>query len=341
MSPDRTPGDDVQTLRLLGRRRALACLLMGAGAALASCERRESAGKASRAAGPLRIAVTIPPLGGLVRALSPADARITVLMAPGRSEHGYEFTPNDLAELGRADVVVYIGLHLEPRVEGFLSDHPRSNRVDVRFADAAGVKDGGPGDGHDGHDHKDHGHEHHDDHGGHDEHAHGTVDPHVWLDPVLVMGAVPALAAAIRRGAEDVGAGTADLAARAAGLTERLVTLDRRYREALAPFAGASIVTHHSAWGRLAERYGLRVASVIREIEGGEPTPGAIAASVAAIKAEGVKTVFVEPQFSPDAARRIAEVAGVNLGTLDPLGDGDYFAMMERNLAELVKGLGR
>jgi len=162
----------------------------------------------------------------------------------------------------------------------------------------------------------------------------------VWLDPVLVMRAVPALADAVMEAARLAGTDAGDVAGRRDALLARLGALDESFRTALAPFAGASIVTHHSAWGRLAERYGLHVAAVVREIESAEPTPGAIAASVEAIKSKQVKTVFVEPQFNPDAARRIAQAALVRVGTLDPLGDGDYFVMMEANLGELAKGLG-
>lgn len=329
--------------------------MLGAASGVAACSR--GAGEPPRAAGPLRIAVTIPPMAGLLRALAPADAQITTLLAPGRSEHGYEFTPSDLGRLARADLVVYVGLNLEPGVEKFLADHPSTRRVNVCFAQAAGVvpyedHHGGPsrtdepdrvvGTPHEMHEYAPASGEEPDDDHDHDHehaHAHGPVDPHVWLDPDLVMHAIPALADGVTRAAAGAGLDPGDLAARQAAVTARLIALDQKHREALAPFAGASIVTHHGAWGRLAARYGLRVAAVVREIEAGEPTPGKIASSVEAIRARHATCVFVEPQFNPDAARRIAQAAGVRLGTIDPLGDGDYFAMMDHNLEQIVAGL--
>lgn len=303
----------------------LVCLLFTA-AIPGACERRTAQNPTPREPGALRIAVTVPPLEGLVRAAAPADARITVLMAPGHSEHGYEFTPQDLAELGRADLVVYVGLHLEPRVEEFLKAHPSTRRVDLCFAAATGIADG---DEHDAHDHAD------------GAHHHGAVDPHLWLDLGLVQRFAPQIERAVHIAAANAGLDAAGLPARARDLDAKLKSLDERYRTALAPFTGDAIVTHHNAWGRLADRYSLRVAAVVIEIESAEPTPGQIAASVAAIKAQRVKTLFVEPQFNPDAARRIAQAAGVGVGVLDPLGEGDYFGLMERNLQELVKGLGQ
>ena len=56
-------------------------------------------------------------LGQIERA---ARSTVTVLMQPGKSEHGYEFTPADVAALATADLVVYVGLGLEGRIEATL-----------------------------------------------------------------------------------------------------------------------------------------------------------------------------------------------------------------------------
>ncbi len=290
-----------RALALLGA--ALFTLLVGA------CSRDQS-----RPAGPLRVVVTVPPLVGLVKPLLPPDASITALMTPGKSEHGYEFSPKDIGTLGAADVVVYVGLGLEPAIESFLEKHPRAGRRDVCFASVAGmaVAERGHEEGHD--------------------HSH-AVDPHLWLDPRLCLGLVDAVAKAI----EPAGSGPAGEAAQK--LKSQLESFDEEAGRLLAPLRGRAIVTHHNAWKRLADRYGLSIAAVIREFEG-EPTPGAIAAAAEAIRKQGAKAVFVEPQFDPQAARRIAEAAGVRLGVLDPLGSGDYFAMMRGNIDALVKTLG-
>lgn len=291
---------------------------------VAGCDSPEPA----RAAGPLRVVVTIPPLEGLAEALAPEGAEVKTLLPPGRSEHGYELTPSDMAALQRADVVVFVGLGLEPKVEAFLEAHPREDRRVVEFASVVGIE----GEGHD------HSHEH----DGH-EHAAEGVDPHLWLDPELVLKLIPELADALLKAGTEAGMeidefsfqkqvylfkGYIDGAARV------------RWRDALAPFEGSTIVTHHAAWSRLADRYGLKVAAVIRPIEGQEPSPGQIEAAVRAIREQGARAVFVEPQFDATVAERIAEQAGVAVGTLDPLGHGDWFAMMEQNIQTLARLLG-
>jgi zinc transport system substrate-binding protein len=315
------------------------------------------AGESRTASKPMRIVVTIPPLGELARRLAPAGSDVRVLMQPGRSEHGYEYTPSDLAALGRADVVVYVGLGLEPQIEKFLADRTSPTRRDVCFATAVGITVSNPDPknhdhdhAHEGHDHGEHAHDH-EDHAGHNhapgeacEHDHGGVDPHLWLDPALVKRLVPVLSGAIGASMKSAGTDAPEAVAALIKAEEELIRdidrLDAEFRAALEAVKGATIVTHHNAWPRLAERYGLSVAAVIRPVESAEPTPGQLAAAVEAIRERKARAIFVEPQFNADAARRLAQAAGVRVGMLDPLGTGEWFGLMRYNLDELVRGLG-
>ncbi len=295
----------------------------------------------------LNIVVTIPPLAELASRLAPQGSTVKVLMLPGQSEHGYEFTPGDLAALAKADVVVYVGLGLEPQVEKFIGENPDDDRRDVCFAAAAGVSpalsETAQDAGHD-HDTADHNHKG-PDHDGHDHeaHDHRGVDPHLWLDPTLVRRLVPvlsgAMGAALKSTQQDSPAAVSALVDAEESLERDVDAIDREYQLALAPHNNASIVTHHNAWSRLAARYHLNVAAVLRPIESSEPTPGQLAAAVQAIKDRGVKAIFVEPQFDSQTARRIAESAGAKVLVLDPLGKGEWFTMMRGNLEALKQGL--
>lgn len=297
--------------------------------------------------GALSVVVSIPPLVGLVKPLLPEGATIRSLMPPGRSEHGYEFTPGDLRDVVRADVVVIVGLGLEPRVEKELASRPVDGRATLNIGQALGLKQADGGHDHHGHDHG-HGHDHAHDHDhGHDhthDEAKGWVDQHVWLDPGLVAKLIPqvrdSVAAAMKsRGVLD-DASRKTLDEGADRLLARVQEVDRRYTEALSPLKGRAFATHHNAFSRVAERYGLVVAATIRELEDTEPTPSEIARAVKAIRDGKLRAVFVEPQMNHAVPKRIAEAAKVRVGVLDPLGDGDWFAMMEKNLEALVAGLG-
>jgi ABC-type Zn uptake system ZnuABC Zn-binding protein ZnuA len=280
----------------------------------------------------LHAVVTIAPLKGMVEPLLPPGSTIRVLMPPGRSEHGYEFTPADMAELARADLVVFVGLGLEPQIQDFVTSHASPKRIDISLAEALGL--------HTTHEAGDESHDH-------ENCDHGPVDPHVWLDPDLVAKATPKLTDAAREAVQASDRGTpAERQAATDAIVKhflqqsaRIAKLQDDLSTTLAPFKGAKIVTHHAAFGRFAERYGLVVAEVIKGTEGAEPTPGRIAAIVEAVKAEQVKAIFIEPQFNATAAERIARAAGVKLGKLDPLGDGDWFAMMQANAEAIATNL--
>jgi ABC-type Zn uptake system ZnuABC Zn-binding protein ZnuA len=222
---------------------------------------------------------------------------------------------------------VYVGLGLEGKLEDVLAKQDLPRRQVVSFADAVGIK---AEHDHDHGDHADHDHEH-------------AVDPHLWLNPVLVDALVPALAQAVlnaeKQRGRDAEAVLQRLDAAALALRGRIDGVDKAWGEGLMPFRGQAVVTHHNAFSRPAERYGFKVAAVIKQFED-EPTPGDIAKVVSAIRAEGVKAIFVEPQYNPASARRIAELAGVKVGTLDPIGDGDWFALMQKNLDSLVEHMG-
>ncbi|MBL9032273.1 MAG: zinc ABC transporter substrate-binding protein [Phycisphaerae bacterium] len=276
--------------------------------------------------GALRVVVSIQPLLGLAKELAPAGSEVTAIIGVGRSEHGHELTPAEAERIARADVVVYVGLGLEPGIARLVEQRPVKGRRVVCFASVVGVEDE-----HEGHSH------------GPEEACDHAVDPHLWLDPSLVERLVEAMRVAIEGAMGERGALTQPereaLSSRAMALAARVRALDEEIKGELERLKGRTIVTHHNAWSRLAERYGLKVAAVIREVEGAEPTPGAIERAVVATREHGARAVFVEPQYSAAAGERIAKAAGVRLERLDPLGSGDWFAMMRGNAAALVRGL--
>ncbi len=306
---------------------------------LGSCGRQDDRPSADPlpTPGALRVVVSIPPLEGLIAPMLPEGSEIRTLVPPGVSPHGYELTPDDSAALAQADLVVYVGLGLEPGVVKALARRGKAATAQLCMAEALGIG------GEPVHDHNhDHAHDDHDEQAGHEGHDHGPIDEHLWLDPVLVASFVAE--------AEDVISGL--LRARsapaealvaveqgAASLRARVAEVDAAYRERLSPHAGAKIVTQHAAWGRLADRYGLVVARVVMPVEAHDPSPGDVAAAAEAMKREGVAAVFSEPQLSRTTAERLAGLAGVPFGELDPIGDADWVRLMMRNLDALESKL--
>lgn len=311
---------------------AAACL---AALLVACCDRAGGPARSARPDGPMRIVVTLPPLEWVARSLAPADATVTALTPPGASEHTYEPPPSAIVGLVNADVVLAVGMGLDRKVEAALDAQPRNWRRVVWFDEVVGL------DGAEAH------HHHHDEPGHvHDEtcaHGDGDADPHLWLDAALMEKLVPAVKDAVASSLRDRGALTPEeqsrLDAAAASLLAEIRAVSAEYDAALRSAPSKLIVTHHNAFGRIADRYGLEVAAVLRPVHVVESTPGDVQAVVAAIREWNVGAIFIEPQYSQEGARRIAEVTGVKVLPMDALGDGDWPKMMRANLQSLVEGL--
>jgi zinc transport system substrate-binding protein len=162
------------------------------------------------------------------------------------------------------------------------------------------------------------------------------ADPHVWLDPRRYAAVARAIAVALGRPSA------------AAPLVERLDELDADLERGLRHCERQEIVTTHTAFAALAERYGLRQVPLTGLSPEAEPGARDIERLVDEVRRTGATTVFVEPLVSPRLAETVAREAGATTAVLDPLeglsqarldaGD-DYFGVMRENLAALRTAL--
>ena len=100
------------------------------------------------------------------------------------SEHRASFTPSQVADLGKADLVFIVGHGLEAKLAQISGSEAVNGKSFVELSEAPGIKtlpirEGGTWEAHD------HAHEDEKEEAGHDDHAEGVLafDPHVWLDP--------------------------------------------------------------------------------------------------------------------------------------------------------------
>ena len=267
------------------------------------------------------VIATIPPLYGLVRPLLPDTVRVEMLIGPGQSAHGHRLTPSEVASARTADVIFAVGLGMEEgALEQFERDKPDHQTIAV-FADVVDR-------------HLVAEHEH--------EEGHDHADIHLWLDPVLAERFVEAAAQVLIARAMQSTAGLelADqIAARRDEWLDRIRSVDADYRRALAPYQGQTVLTQHPAFGLLLERYGLHEFSLRKTSGEGGPSASELADALRTVKEHAVVAVFLEPQEPSALPRRIAERANLPVGTLDPLGGGDWEQFMRRNLEALVTTL--
>ena len=175
----------------------------------------------------------------------------------------------------------------------------------------------------------------------------GGLDPHVWLDPVLMSQ----LVGEVERGlaaADPKGAATYEQNAQA--VQDQLTALDTRYRDRLTGCSRDLLVTSHDAFGYLATRYGLRQEGVAGLSPDAEPDPARLGELAQLARDQGVTTVFTEETVSPRIAQTLArDAGGLRTEVLSPLESltkrerddkADYFTLMDANLGKIASALG-
>lgn len=244
----------------------------------------------------LRLFVSIPPQAFLVDTLAGPEADVRVLVPAGQSPHTFEPSPRQVIALGRADAYFTIGLPFEDRL----------TRKIQGATERARIVDLGPATREHHHVAASAGHAHHD--------HHGATDPHTWLSPPLLKGMAVTVAetlTALRPGKADV------YHQRLAALHADLDELHALIGRTLAPYRGQTFYVFHPAFGHFAEAYGLHQKAV--EVSGKSPSPGQLTALIRQARRDGVRVIFVQPQFDRRSADTVARAIGGRVVPMDPL----------------------
>lgn len=330
---------------------SLAAVLLAV--ASVACKPKQPAGAAAGAGlGRSQVVVTIYPLYDLARQVAGPDIPLALLMPPGASEHSFNPSPADLRNLTEARLLIAAGDGVDEWIAPFYHargvDAPHLLHLNGLLGFPLGTfaaTNDAESNGHaheEGHDH-DHDHEVEGD--GHDheaEHHHGVgaENPHQWLVPTSTTRFVEAIRDALKALYPDQAEA---LDQRAAALCAEISAIDEEYREALAPIADKRIITFHDAFSGMGAAYGVTVSASIFNIYSNQVTPAALQEVTRQIQTQGIRAVFIEPQISSEAARRLGDI--VTLRVLDPLGDArrpgyeSWQSMMRSNLQNLVAGM--
>lgn len=289
--------------------------------------------------GKINVVTTIYPLFYFAQQIGGDEAHVVNLVAAGVEPHDWTPKSRDLTQANKAQLFLYNGAGLEGWIGDFLP--AITSGSDVRIVE--GSRGIALIDGH-GEEEDEHGHgeteeaeEHHD---------HGDVDPHTWVSPRSAL----TMAANVKDAFIAVDpAHSADYETRYEKLNERLVALDARFAETLAPFAGKDIVVSHQAFGYLCRDYGLSQLAIMGLSPDAEPRAQDLLDISNYVKEHGIKTIFFEELVSPRLAETLAKEANVGTTVLNPLegltpeqekAGEDYFSIMEANLQNLQKALG-
>jgi len=260
------------------------------------------------------------------------------LIPAGMEPHGYEPTPQDIAAVAGARLLVVNGAGLEafqarllanaggnrPVVEASRGLISRTAREGEAVEGAGGSPPGGSA-------------------------AAAEPDPHFWLDPRLVVTYIENIRDAVI--ALDP-QNEASYRANAQAYIAKLRELDAWIARELAPIPPVErrLVTNHESLGYFADRYGFRVlGTIIPSVSAdAEPSARQLARLVDRLRAENVKAVFLETGSNPKLARQVAQEAGIKVVTelsthalSGPDGPAPtYIAMMEQDARIILSALG-
>jgi zinc transport system substrate-binding protein len=280
---------------------------------------------ASPAVAAPKVIASVVPVYGIVSAVMGETGQPELLLSGTMSEHRATFTPQQIAGMGKADVVFIIGQGLEAKLSQIGGSEAVNGKRFVELSSAPGitthpVREGGAWEAHD----HDHGHDHDHDHGhdhGHGEAAEGVLsfDPHVWLDPANAKAMAAAVAAELAK-ADPANATT--YTANAENFARSLDTLSDEIAADLAPVKTVPYVVFHDAYQYFEKRFGLAAAGSISDVSAAAPSAKRlreVRRKIADVKAA---CVFREPQFDSKVVQTVIEGTGAREGTLDPIGAG-------------------
>jgi len=259
-------------------------------------------------------------LADIVQNVAGDRVQVVSLLPIGADPHSYQPSPQDVAKIADAGLIILNGAEYERFLAPLLENAEEKKKI-IEASTGLSLKGEAEGD-------------------------HG-VDPHLWLDPNNVIIYVenirsgltffdPQGAAVFQSNAEAYVAELKDLDAWITGQVAQ-IPAERRL-----------LVTNHEAFGYFAGRYGFTVAGSVVESFSTDASPSArqMAGLIDQIKATGAPAIFMDAGDNPALARQIADEAGVGLVTdlhLESLTDGapagTYIDMMEHNVTQIVDAL--
>ena len=274
----------------------------------------------------IQVVTTTTDLRSLTEAVGGERVAAVSLVPPNMDAEEYQPKPQDVLRLKHAHLFVRVGLDYDLWIDRLLAQagRPEISRggpdyVDASFAIAVLELRGmsvGPSDGH----------------------AHGSGNPHYWLDPknaeIITANILEALARI-----DPANAATYEANRRA--FLARLNTKLAEWEAKLGPLKAMPIVAYHNSWPYFARRFRLDFVGFIETKPGVPPSPSHLAGIVQTIRARGVRIVVREPHEPERDVAFVANKAGASVVTLAAsVGamprTGDYISLFDANVEALT-----
>jgi zinc transport system substrate-binding protein len=263
-------------------------------------------------AGKVRVFVSILPAAYFVERVGGPNLEVSVLVGPGQDPHTFDPTPRLLAKLANAQALFKMGFPFEETlIKKVGSTFKNVEVVDLQKGIKLRTMTPEEVEAEEAEHAQGHGHGAAKGHG--DRHEAGDMDQHSWLDPQLVKIQARTIADTLIRIDPSQ---QAQYEKNLQDFQNELDAVHEQLTKALAPVKGKSFFVFHPAYGYFGDAYGLKQIPV--QIGGKEPTAKQLARLIDLAKEDGVKVIFVQPQFSKKSAEALAKAIG---GAVVPLDD--------------------
>ena len=261
----------------------------------------------------IEVVVTTSILGDIATNVVGDYALLEVIMSPGADPHEFEPSARQVASMLSANLIVANGLGLEESLEAVLDSAGEDGVVVIEIGPEVEPVRLTHSDG---------------------------FDPHVWLDPVRMAGAVDSIVEALVELDASV-----DWAAQAAPYRQELLEVDTWIDQQLEfiPPDARVLLTGHQNLGYFADRYGFEVVATI--LPGAttmiEPSASGFADVIDVLEASGARAIFTDFGESQALAEQLTEqvdrdvaVVPLHLGALGSEGSGaeTYLDLMRWNV---------
>jgi zinc transport system substrate-binding protein len=266
---------------LRGLRRVAAVLVvLGHAAAMMACASPPEAAPGAYSDA-IRVWVSIVPQKYFVERVGADRVYVEVMVPPGFSPEAYEPKPSQIEGLAEAELYVRIGVPFE---ETWMPRIEAANDEMLVVDQSAGIE------------------------------RIGGEDPHIWLSPSLVtVQARTVYEALAELDGEHAGYYRANLDA----FVKDLDDLDATIARTLSGVDTRKFIVFHPSWSYFARDYDLEMIPV--QVEGSDPSAAEMAELIRTARANNIKVIFAQPEFSTESARTIASEIGGEVLLISPL----------------------
>ncbi|HEV7179851.1 MAG TPA: metal ABC transporter substrate-binding protein [Candidatus Baltobacteraceae bacterium] len=265
-----------------------------------------------QSSGRISIVTSISTFNSFAQAVGGSRVDVTSLVPVGASPETYEPTPQNVATLARAQILVENGAGLESWLDRTVKNAGSKSLRIVVCTNGLPVK---------------------------------NDNPHLWMDPQYAKTYVRA----IRDGLIMTDPAHADeYRKNAARYSAKLDTLTKTIARRIGriPAQRRYMIVFHNAWQYYNDRFGITTLGFVERNPGQDPNPQQLGTLIDLAKAHHLRAVFSEPEYSPKLAQQIAHEAGITI--VDNLYDdsvgtdprvADYIGMLTYDTDVIVRAL--